>query len=85
MCQRLCKGGEMKIMPLSNLEEKELLQLLLLERKQQKTTIERVNSFIDQFAELNLEIAEEIRINKDYTPELLRELRENAQVLTKLI
>ncbi|MBU2701097.1 hypothetical protein Ga0466249_002208 [Sporomusaceae bacterium BoRhaA] len=65
--------------------QEEIEYLVLLEDKQKRKGKNAVNDFIYDFAKLNLEIVKNLLVSGDYTPELLRELRKNAQALQKLI
>lgn len=47
------------------------------------TTITK--QFILEFAKLNLAIVQNMASTKNYDPELLREIRESAQVLTNIL
>lgn len=50
-----------------------------------KTTKQITAEFSQEFAELSLEIVKYMRERKDYDCELIREVRENAQALFKLV
>lgn len=58
-----------------------------LSQVHQKTNPEIVNELVREFANLNLDAIKSLRNHdvRDMNPELLRELRENAQALSILV